>query len=119
MWGYDQRNVDQFDFTRGVEMSKTGTQEAFDKELEKNIIDNLRIYADVCEAGGKIHWAKAMREAAKQLRDGITQEREECAKLLELSNAELLLITGEMSRQELRTVKAVKNHLAKAIRSRI
>lgn len=32
------------------------------------LIDELRKYADIAEAGDKPHWAKAMREAAKQLR---------------------------------------------------
>jgi len=41
---------------------------------------------------------------------------EECAKLLEISNSELLLMAGEMSAQELRTVRAVLNAMANKIR---
>lgn len=52
-------------------MNRTGTPEAFKKYVEQNIVSVLREYADAAEAGGKLHWAKAMREAAKQLRSGI------------------------------------------------
>lgn len=31
------------------------------------LTDELREYADIAEAGDKPHWAKAMREAARQL----------------------------------------------------
>ena len=44
-------------------------------------------------------------------------EREKCASLLEISNSELLLMSGEMSAQELRTVRAVLNAMANKIRS--
>lgn len=43
--------------------------------------------------------------------------REECAQLLEISTAELLLLAGEMTAQELRTVKAVLAQRARAIRA--
>jgi hypothetical protein len=32
-----------------------------------DMIAKLREYADIAEAGGKEHWAKAMRDAAKQI----------------------------------------------------
>ena len=41
---------------------------------------------------------------------------EQCAKMLEISNSELLLMCGEMSAQELRTVRAVLNAMANKIR---
>lgn len=47
----------------------------------------------------------------------IVAERERCAKLLELSNQELLLLAGEMTANELLTVKAVLANRAKAIRT--
>lgn len=37
----------------------------------------------------------------------MTAERERCAKMLDLTDSELLLMAGEMTAQELRTVKAV------------
>ena len=43
-------------------------------------------------------------------------QRENDAKRLELSNDALLLACGEMSAQEMRTVKAVLKFLAEAIR---
>lgn len=42
--------------------------------------------------------------------------KEECAKLLEISNQELLLMAGDMSKQELRTVRAVLANRALVIR---
>lgn len=47
----------------------------------------------------------------------IFAERERCAKLLELSNQELLLLAGEMTANEIRTVKAVLANRATAIRT--
>lgn len=48
----------------------------------------------------------------------ILKEREACAQMLELRNSELLLMVGQMTAQELRTVKAVLAQLADAIRKR-
>lgn len=48
----------------------------------------------------------------------VLAERETCARMLELSNSELCLIAGEMTAQELRTVKAVLAQRANAIRMR-
>ena len=45
-------------------------------------------------------------------------EREACAKMLELKTADLLLMAGEMTAQEKRTVKAVLAGLASKIRNR-
>jgi hypothetical protein len=47
----------------------------------------------------------------------IAIECESCAQMLELSNSELLLMVGEMTAQEMRTVKAVLAQRANAIRS--
>lgn len=47
--------------------------------------------------------------------DAAADERAECAKLLRLSNTELLLLAGEMTAQELRTVQAVLANRATAI----
>lgn len=48
-------------------MSRTGTSEAFRKNVELNVVEYLRGYADAAEASGSRHWAVAMREAVKQL----------------------------------------------------
>lgn len=45
------------------------------------------------------------------------EEREACAKLMELTNAQLLLMAGEMTAQELLTVQAVLKSRARAIRN--
>ncbi|MBK6616391.1 hypothetical protein [Ottowia sp.] len=47
-----------------------------------------------------------------------TSEREACAQLLEVSNAALKLMAGEMTAQELRTTQAVLKGKAAAIRGR-
>lgn len=47
----------------------------------------------------------------------LQEEREACAKLLELRTSELLLLAGEMTAQEIRTVRAVLDNRAKAIRN--
>jgi hypothetical protein len=47
----------------------------------------------------------------------VAQRTEECAKLLEMTSSELLLLGGEMTAQELRTVKAVLAERARRIRS--
>ena len=52
------------------------------------------------------------------LKLAIDAEREACARMLELRDSELLLMAGEMTAQELRTVKAVLAQRAKAIRMR-
>jgi hypothetical protein len=39
--------------------------------IEQDIVSVLRQYADAADAGHKHHWAKAMREAAKQLCSGL------------------------------------------------
>lgn len=46
----------------------------------------------------------------------VAQRTEECAKLLEMSPSALLLLGGEMTAQELRTVKAVLSERARQIR---
>jgi hypothetical protein len=48
----------------------------------------------------------------------IATERESCAEKLELSRSELLLLAGEMTAQELRTVLAVLTNRAAVIRRR-
>lgn len=50
--------------------------------------------------------------------DAAETERAECAALLRLSNSELLLLAGEMTAQELRTVQAVLKNRAAAIMER-
>lgn len=49
----------------------------------------------------------------------ISAENEACAQMLEISTSEILLMAGEMTAQELRTVKAVLAQRAAAIRRRI
>jgi hypothetical protein len=36
--------------------------------MSRELIENLRDYADIAEAGEKSHWAKAMRQAAEYIR---------------------------------------------------
>ena len=48
----------------------------------------------------------------------VADEREACAKLLEMRESELLLMAGEMTAQELRTARAVLSQRARAIRQR-
>jgi hypothetical protein len=55
----------------------------------------------------------AIQEALQAAR---ADERELCAAALELSNQELLLMAGEMTAQELRTVKAVLAGCAAGLR---
>ena len=43
------------------------TAKAFRKNIELNIVEYLREYADAAEASGSPHWAVAMREASNQL----------------------------------------------------
>ena len=50
--------------------------------------------------------------------DAAADERAECAQLLRLSNRELLLLAGEMTAQELRTVQAVLTNRAAVIMER-
>ena len=63
-----------------------------------------------CGSEDEMDMVRAVWSAAQ------AEEREECAKILTLSNSELLLIAGEMSAQELRTVRAVLNAMANKIR---
>ncbi len=49
---------------------------------------------------------------------GAEESGEACATMLELSNSDLLLMAGEMTKQELRTVKAVLTQRAAAMRRR-
>jgi hypothetical protein len=48
----------------------------------------------------------------------IKAETEACARLLELKNAEIRLMAGEMSSQEMRTVQAVLTNRATILRHR-
>lgn len=58
-----------------------------------------------------------MAEDAKDLvAQARADEREACARSLEMTNAELLLMAGEMTAQELRTVQAVLKAKAAMIR---
>jgi len=50
--------------------------------------------------------------------EAVSDERETCARLLELRDSELLLMAGEMTAQELRTVQAVLAQRARTIRMR-
>ena len=59
---------------------------------------------------------EAIVRLAKQR--GAEESGEACATMLELSNSELLLMAGEMTKQELRTVKAVLDQRAAAMRRR-
>lgn len=57
------------------------------------------------------------RDAAiKELKLKVDQQREICAAMLELSSQDLTLMAGEMTAQELRTVKAVLKALQSSMR---
>ena len=60
------------------------------------------------------HRANTVDDKAEASED----ERAECAKLMDLSTSELQLLAGEMTAQELRTVKAVLRNRAAAIMER-
>lgn len=62
--------------------------------------------------------ANARQEISEERTDAAEDEREACARMLELRDTELLLMAGEMTAQELRTVKAVLAQRADAIRMR-
>lgn len=48
---------------------------------------------------------------------GVRTEQERCLKILDLSTSELLLLAGEMTAQELRTVRAVLKYLSEKIKN--
>lgn len=58
------------------------------------------------------------QQQAQAVSDAVKEEREACAKLLEMSMAELLLLCGEMNAQEKRTLRAFMTNRAAAIRAR-
>ena len=70
------------------------------------------------EAGGALLPQLTANELSGIINEAMKFERDECARMLELNENELLLIAGEMWPQELRTVKAVLAQRARAIRSR-
>jgi hypothetical protein len=61
---------------------------------------------------------RTLNELRAEVQRLVAAEREACAKMLELPNGELLLMAGEMTKQELRTVRAVLTQRASAIRNR-
>ncbi len=71
-------------------------------------------WEDIAMMMGAWHRANAVDDKAEAAED----ERTECAKLLDLSTSELQLLAGEMTAQELRTVKAVLRNRAAAIMER-
>ena len=71
-------------------------------------------WEDIAMMMGAWHRANAVDGKAEAAED----ERSECAKLLDLSASELQLLAGEMTAQELRTVKAVLRNRAAAIMER-
>lgn len=62
----------------------------------------------------KCHEIRAHLEAA-MYSAGAEDMREQAANILKLSTADLLLMAGEMTTQELRTVRAVLNALEKKV----
>ena len=71
-------------------------------------------WEDIAMMMGAWHRANLADDRA----DAASDERAECAKLLRLSNTELLLLAGEMTAQELRTVQAVLKNRAAFIMDR-
>ena len=59
-----------------------------------------------------------VRRQEELINDLYGDERETCAQMLEMRDSELLLMAGEMTAQELRTVQAVLAQRARAIRMR-
>ena len=72
-------------------------------------------WEDIAMMMGAWHRANLEDDRAEAAED----ERIECAKMLRLSNTELLLLAGEMTAQELRTVQAVLKNRADAIMERL
>ncbi len=70
-------------------------------------------------AGAKQRPDEAARQDTQAVKDAVNEEREACAKLLELKSADLLLLGGEMTAQELRTLRAFMTNRAAAIRARV
>ena len=80
-----------------------------------NLIDqHAEDWGDVGEKMAAWYLANSQPEIA----EAVSDEREACATLLELRDSELLLMAGEMTAQELRTVQAVLNNRASVIRTR-
>ncbi len=71
-------------------------------------------WEDIAMMMGAWHRANLADDKA----DAAEDERAACAKLLDLSASELQLLAGEMTAQELRTVKAVLRNRAAAIMER-
>lgn len=71
-------------------------------------------WEDIAMMMGAWHRANLADDRA----DAAADERAECAQLLRLSNTELLLLAGEMTVQELRTVQAVLTNRAEVIMGR-
>ena len=61
-------------------------------------------------------WRRA--NTTDDIADAVAMEREACARMLDLRDSELLLMAGEMTAQELRTVKAVLKNRGAAIMDR-
>lgn len=63
--------------------------------------------------------AEAEKEAQHkaEIKQAITQTRESCAKALDVSNAAILLMAGEMDAETLRTVQAVLKGMQFRIRN--
>lgn len=82
----------------------------------KNIASRLEAQMSTVHSGAY----EAMKAGVRELNrlDNVASEaREACAKLLESSSADLLLLAGEMTAQELRTVKAILAAKAREIRA--
>ncbi len=70
------------------------------------------------QGGTRAEMRAALQEYGAQRAAAATlTERNRCARLCELTGPEVLLLAGEMSAQELRTVRAVLASRAAAIRS--
>lgn len=62
---------------------------------------------------------RALNNLQEFLKSQVAAETEACAKLMELKRADLLLLGGEMTAQEIRTVQAVLANRAAVIRWRL
>ena len=93
-----------------------------------NFTELLGAYFDAAHAEGRERRThdtvdgaaqRALNDLQEFLKTRISDEVEACAKLMELKRADLLLLGGEMSAQEIRTVQAVLTNRAAVIRRRL
>lgn len=82
------------------------TQGNSSASLARRTLDDVGAYDDASTQSAWVAWQRAS-----------TAQLERCAQEMELSRASILLLAGEMTAQELRTVRAVLDNRARVLRS--